>query len=63
MRYRESKAERERKIEQAKKLIAETPPEKNDVLAMIIAAFIVFLPVLIMVLAVFIIIIGIIFLW
>ena len=63
MRYRESKAERQKKIERAKELLKETPPEKNDVLAMIIAAFIVFLPVLIMVLAVFILIIGFLFLW
>ncbi|MDD4184538.1 MAG: hypothetical protein WC251_00715 [Candidatus Izemoplasmatales bacterium] len=63
MRYRESKEERQKKIERAKELLKETPPEKNDLLAMIIAAFIVFLPVLIMVLAVFILIIGFLFLW
>jgi hypothetical protein len=63
MRYRESKEERQKKIERAKELLKETPPEKNDLLAMIIAAFIVFLPVLIMVLAVFVLIIGFLFLW
>ena len=48
MRYRESREERQKKIERAKELLKETPPE-NDVLAMIIAAFIVFLPVLIII--------------
>ncbi|MGI6392135.1 MAG: hypothetical protein ACOX16_00775 [Candidatus Izemoplasmatales bacterium] len=63
MRYRESREERQKKIERAKELLKETPPEKNDVLAMIIAAFIVFLPVLIIILAFLILIIGFLFLW
>jgi len=54
MRYRETKEERKKKKELALKNLKETPPEKNDVLAMMIAAFLVFLPVLIIILAVFI---------
>ncbi|HOP56851.1 MAG TPA: hypothetical protein PLH02_00985 [Bacillota bacterium] len=52
MRYRETKEEKERKKAQALKNLQETPPEKNDVKAMIIAAFLVFFPVLILILAV-----------
>jgi hypothetical protein len=62
MRYRETREERQKKMEIAKQKIAECPPEKNDVLAMIIAAFLVFLPVLIIILAIFIVIIALIFL-
>lgn len=62
MRYRETREEHQKKMEIAKRKIAECPPEKNDVLAMIIAAFLVFLPVLIIILAIFIVIIALIFL-
>jgi uncharacterized membrane protein len=53
MRRYETEAEKEAKRAQARKNIAETPPEKGDFLAMVIAAFIVLLPVIILVIAVF----------
>lgn len=53
MRFRESKEEKARKFQLAKKNLEKTPPEKNDILAMIIAGFLVFLPVLLIVLALF----------
>ncbi|MBU1144796.1 MAG: hypothetical protein KJ971_02920 [Firmicutes bacterium] len=62
MRDRETREEKERKFALAKKNLEETPPEKNDVLALIIAGFLVFLPVLIIILSVFIIVIALIFL-
>lgn len=53
MRRYETKDEKEAKRAQARKNIQENPPEKGDFLAMVIAAFIVLLPVIILVIAVF----------
>jgi len=53
MRRYETEAEKEEKRAQARKNIAENPPEKGDFLAMVIAAFIVLLPVIILVIAIF----------
>ena len=53
MRRYETEAEKEAKRAQARKNIEETPPEKGDFLAMVIAAFIVLLPVILLVIAVF----------
>lgn len=47
----ETKAEVAKRREQAKKNIQETPLEKGDFLAMVIAAFIVLLPVILIILA------------
>ncbi|MBE0701540.1 MAG: hypothetical protein IH571_07615 [Acholeplasmataceae bacterium] len=61
MRREETRAEKEQKRALARKNLAETPPEKNDIFAMIIAAFIVFLPVFIIIVAIFIVVIVVIF--
>lgn len=51
MRERESKAEIAKRREQTRKELRETPLEKGDFLAMVIAAFIVLLPVILIILA------------
>lgn len=53
MRKRPTKAEKEAKREKARKNLKENPPEKGDFLAMVIAAFSVFLPVLFLVILAF----------
>jgi hypothetical protein len=62
MRPYETKEEKKKKKELAMKNLQETPPEKNDVLALIIAMFVAALPVLILIIAVFILVIWLIFL-
>ncbi len=56
MRRYDTEAEKEARRAQARKNIAETPPEKGDFLAMVIAAFIVLLPVILIVIAVFVVV-------
>jgi cell division septal protein FtsQ len=61
MRRYESEQEKEAKRIQARKNIEETPPEKGDFLAMVIAAFIVLLPVILIVIGVFVLVMLLIF--
>lgn len=49
----ETKAEKAKRRELAEKNLRETPVEKGDFLAMVIAAFIVLLPVIILILVLF----------
>jgi len=62
MRRSESEAEKRAKRERAIQNIKDNPPEKGDFLAMVIAAFIVLLPVFLLIVGVFVIIIVILFL-
>lgn len=61
MRFKEKESEVKLRSEKAKKTLEETPPEKGDYLAMVIAAFLVLLPVIILVTIIFSIIIWIMF--
>ncbi|MDI6452952.1 hypothetical protein [Peloplasma aerotolerans] len=61
MRKYETEAEKAAKRAQARKNLAETPPEKNDILAMFIAAFIVLLPVFLIIVAIFVVVLLLLF--
>lgn len=62
MRRYDTEAEKRARREKAIQNIKENPPEKGDFLAMVIAAFIVLLPVFLLIVGIFVIIIVLIFL-